>query len=131
MATTAAEDLQALQGIWEQVGLEVDGVSNPPDAHSLPGALTTFTENQFEVRASDGELLLAGSVALDPSFTPKQFDCLDSMGADEGKRLPGIYGLEGDTFVFILANEGDPRPQVFRTGPGQTLRTFVRWSRRS
>ena len=48
------------------------------------------------------------------------------MGDDAGKPLPASYRLDGDEFVFIAADEGMPRPTVFSTGPGQTMRSFVR-----
>src|SRR5262249_36124865 len=119
-------DVAALQGSWEQVGLEADGFSNPPDAHSAPGALTTFVGNHFEVRTLAGTLLLAGTFTLDASTKPKSITWIDSMGEDMGRPLPAIYMLEGDNFVFIAGNEGTPRPCVFQTTAGQTMRTFVR-----
>lgn len=119
-------DLADLQGSWEQVALEVDGVSNPPDVHSAPGALTTFVGNQFAVRAVDGTLLLAGSFILDASTSPKSITWIDSMGEDTGKSLPAIYRLEGDNFAFVAGDEGAPRPSLFTTALGQTMRTFVR-----
>jgi uncharacterized protein (TIGR03067 family) len=119
-------DLAALQGVWQQVGLEVDGVADPPDSYSAPGALTTFTGNQFAVRAVDGTLLLAGTFTLDATTTPRSVTWIDSMGPDTGKQLPSSYLLDGDHFVFIAGDEGAPRPTVFRTGPGQTMRTFAR-----
>lgn len=48
------------------------------------------------------------------------------MGADKGKPLLASYRLDGDAFVFIAADPGEPRPTVFRTVPGLTLRTFAR-----
>lgn len=119
-------DVAALQGSWEQIGLEADGVSDPPDLHSAPGALTTFLGDQFAVRAIDGSLLLAGTFTLDASTTPKSITWIDSMGSDMGKKLPASYQLDGDNFVFIAGDEGAPRPTVFHTVPGQTMRTFVR-----
>ena len=119
-------DVAALQGSWEQVALEADGVSNPPDTHSAPGALTTFVGNQFEVRTLAGTLLLAGTFTLDASTRPKSITWIDSMGEDMGRPLPAIYELEGDNFVFIAGNEGTPPPCVFKTTAGQTMRTFVR-----
>lgn len=68
MSPLSASDFRALQGTWEQTALEDNGVLNPVDAHSAPGAITT------------------------------------------------------------IAGEGMPRPTVFSTGPGQTMRTFVRRS---
>lgn len=119
-------DLAALQGAWEQVDLEADGVSNPPDEHGSPGALTTFTSNHFAVRTVEGSLLLEGQFILDASTTPKSITWIDSVGSDKGKKLPASYKLDGDHFVFIAGDEGAPRPIVFRTTPGQTMRTFVR-----
>lgn len=119
-------DLAALQGAWEQVGLEADGVSNPPDPHSAPGALTTFAGNRFEVRTLDGTLLLAGTFTLDASRKPKSINWIDSMGEDMGRLLPAIYKLEGDNFVFVAGNEDASRPCIFSTTEGQTMRAFVR-----
>ena len=42
------------------------------------------------------------------------------------RRLPASYTLEGDHFIFIAGNEGAPRPTVFQTTAGQTMRSFVR-----
>lgn len=122
----SARDLAALQGVWEQVAMEEDGVAEPPDSHGTPGALTTFNDHHFSVHAVDGRLLLEGTFTLDASVTPRAITWIDSMGADEDKRLPASYDLEGDRFVFIAGNEGAPRPTVFRTVAGQTMRRFVR-----
>jgi hypothetical protein len=119
-------DLAALQGSWEQVDLEADGVSNPADDHGSPGALTTFTGNHFAVRTVEDSLLLEGEFILDASTTPKSITWIDSVGSDKGKKLPASYKLDGDHFIFIAGNEGTPRPVVFRTTPGQTMRTFIR-----
>ncbi|WP_460114612.1 TIGR03067 domain-containing protein [Pseudomonas sp. H3_G03] len=119
-------DVQALQGAWEQTSLEDNGVLNPVDAHSAPGALTTISDDRFEVRTTSGEVLLAGRFSLDSSTVPKTITWIDSIGEDAGKHLPASYRLDRDEFVFIAADEGMPRPTTFSTGPGQTMRTFVR-----
>ena len=114
-----------LQGAWIQVEHEADGISNPPDEQGSPGALTTFVSNHFAVRTTAGILLLAGSFELDAAATSKAITWIDLMGSDQGKRLPAIYTLDGDRFVFIAADEGAPRATIFRTAPGQTMRTFI------
>jgi uncharacterized protein (TIGR03067 family) len=124
--TDSERDLAALQGTWEQVALEADGVADPPDIHGAPGALTTFRGTQFEVRTVDGTLLLAGSFTLDASTTPASITWIDSMGPDMDMPLPAIYRLDGDDFVFIAGDAGAARPTVFKTVPDQTMRTFVR-----
>jgi uncharacterized protein (TIGR03067 family) len=126
MSQLSRRDLAALQGLWEQVDLEVDGISNPSDELSPPGALTSISDNHFAVRTTEGALLLEGTFTLNASATPKAINWIDSMGPDLGKQLPAIYKLEGDLFIFIAADEGAPRPTIFRTGPGQTMRTFAR-----
>ncbi|ARB30525.1 TIGR03067 domain-containing protein [Pseudomonas tolaasii] len=126
MSLVSDVDYQALQGTWEQTSLEDNGVLNPVDAHSAPGALTTIRGDRFEVLTAQGETLLAGRFSLDSSTTPKSITWIDSIGDDAGKRLPASYRLEGDVFVFIAADEGMPRPSAFSTGPGQTMRTFIR-----
>ncbi|MFA5980345.1 MAG: TIGR03067 domain-containing protein [Pseudomonas sp.] len=128
MTSISDSDYQALQGTWQQVSLEDSGVLNPPDAHSAPGAITTITDDHFEVLTVDGKRLLAGRFFLDSTTHPKSITWIDAMGDDAGKLLPASYRLEGDEFVFIAAEEGMPRPCVFSTGPGQTMRTFVRRS---
>ncbi|BFI95948.1 MAG: hypothetical protein RSP_14580 [Rhodanobacter sp.] len=122
----SADDLAALQGAWEQVGLEVDGVADPPDDHSAPGALTLIRGTHFEVRTVEGERLLEGDFTLDASTAPKSITWVDSIGADAGKRLPAIYRLDGEHFVFVAADEGMPRPTAFRTSAGLVMRRFIR-----
>ncbi|GLQ49530.1 TIGR03067 domain-containing protein [Dyella flava] len=122
----SARDLAALQGTWEQVAHEADGIANPPDEYGAPGAITIFSGQHFAVRTREGDLLLEGSFTLDASATPKAITWIDAIGEDAGKHLPASYVLDGDHFVFIAADEGCPRPTVFRTERGQTMRTFVR-----
>jgi uncharacterized protein (TIGR03067 family) len=120
-------DLAALQGVWLQVAHEADGIHDPQDdEHGGAGTLTTFTGRHFAVHTVEGELVLEGHFTLDASVTPKAITWIDAIGTDAGKHLPASYVLEGDHFVFIAGNEGEPRPIVFRTVEGQTMRTFVR-----
>ncbi|MGY1878754.1 TIGR03067 domain-containing protein [Pseudomonas reactans] len=126
MSSISDPDVQALQGAWEQTSLEDSGVLNPVDVHSAPGAITTITGDRFEVKTVSGELLLAGRFYLDSTAVPKRITWIDSIGDDAGKHLPASYRLEANEFVFIAADENMPRPTLFSTGPGQTMRTFVR-----
>ncbi|MCS3514170.1 TIGR03067 domain-containing protein [Pseudomonas grimontii] len=128
MSSISDPDFQALQGVWEQTSLEDSGVLNPVDAHSAPGAITTIAGDRFEVKTVSGEVLLEGRFFLDGTTVPKSITWVDAIGDDAGKHLPASYRLEGDTFVFIAADEGMPRPMSFKTGAGQTMRSFIRRS---
>lgn len=81
------KDLAALQGVWEQVAHEADGLINPPDEHGAPGALTTFSGRHFAVRTVQGELLLEGTFTLNASLRPKAIDWADSMGGRQGQGI--------------------------------------------
>lgn len=126
MTEPSAADLAALQGTWEQVAFEENGIQNPPDTHGAPGAKTTITGNHFAVTTPDGHVLLEGTFTLDATTSPKSITWTDSTGPDAGKHLPASYILDADSFQFIAADEGAPRPTEFRTKPGQTMRSFVR-----
>jgi len=115
-----------LQGQWEQVGFEENGVTTSTSEHSAWGATTTISGCRFNVRTSGGELLLEGTFTLGASVRPKAITWMDSIGADAGKRLPASYELNSDRFVFIVADEGALRPTEFRTKAGQVMRMFVR-----
>lgn len=126
MQAASEADLKILQGRWEQVGFEEGGLTNSPDEHGGMGAITTIEGCCFVVRAIGGNLLLEGTFTLDATVSPKAITWVDGIGADAGKHLPASYVLDGDCFVFIAADEGAPRPTVFRAGPGQVMRRFVR-----
>lgn len=119
-------ELALLQGVWEQIRLEADGVVDPPDDLGAPGALTKISGNHFSVRTFEGALLLEGAFVLDASCTPKSITWIDSIGADKGMSLPASYTLDDDCFEFIAGEQGAPRPTEFHTIAGQTMRTFLR-----
>lgn len=121
-----AREKALLHGVWRQVGLEADGVVDPPDEHTAPDALCYFAGTHFLVSTPDGTVLIEGDFELDPSSNPKRITWIDSVGADAGKRIPAIYTLESDSFQFIASDPGQPWPTAFVTTPGLTMRTFVR-----
>ena len=127
---SSAADLIALQGNWTQTYLEVDGIPNPTDEYSAPGAVTTITGHNFCVRRATGEVMLEGTFELDATTQPKSITWIDSIGPDAGKRLPASYELDHDSFTFIAADEGAARPLLFHTTPGLTMRRLARHTNR-
>jgi len=125
------KDLELLQGTWEQVGIEADGIANASDEYSAAGTLTIFDRDEFSVVSAEGNVLLKGKFRLDATTIPRQATWIDAMGPGKGKQLPGIYNLSGDNFVFVAAADSQTaKPTDFRTETGQTMRRFVRRSRR-
>ena len=120
-------DLAVLQGDWEQTYLEADGLPNPAnDEHTAPGAICRFEGNTFLVEIPGDRTLLRGTFTIDATTSPKSITWVDAIGPDAGKHLPAIYELGENTFRFVAADEGAPRPSEFRTRPGLTLREFRR-----
>lgn len=119
-------DLQKLQGKWLQVRFEENGIVNPPDTHSAPGAILTIDGNSFHVGVPGYETILEGTFALDARTSPKAITWIDAIGEDAGKSLPAIYDLSDEHFTFVAADEGMPRPTEFSTREGLTLRSLVR-----
>lgn len=127
MDTASVTDIRRLQGVWTQTRLVADGVPEPPDdEHTAPGAVCIFEGDAFRVVKPDGAVLLKGVFTLDASISPKAIDWIDSIGEDAGKILPAIYELTDNTFRFIVADEGQPRPRRFKSVSGLTMREFIR-----
>ena len=129
MGEAAIADIQMLQGQWLQIRFEENGVVNPTDSHSAPGAVTTIEGNSFHVGVAGQETILRGTFTLDATTVPKSITWIDSTGQDAGKPLLEIYDLSKDSFTFVAADAGMPRPTEFSTKPGLTLRSFVRRDR--
>ncbi|NII09619.1 TIGR03067 domain-containing protein [Oleiagrimonas sp. C23AA] len=126
MTENTARDMALLQGRWRQTALEADGQIDPVDDIGEPGAITELSGDRFCVTARDGRVLLKGRFELDADHDPPHIDWIDAIGVDVGKRLRAIYLLGAQRFEFIAADADLPRPQVFRTRQGQTLRRFER-----
>jgi uncharacterized protein (TIGR03067 family) len=119
------DDLKKLQGTWQQIACEVDGVANPPEEYGVQ-PIVTISGNAFEVRHSDGTVVIKGTFSLDPLRDPKAMDWTDTYGADAGKTFPAIYCFAADTFTFCAADEDRERPRSFHTEAGQVLRVHKR-----
>lgn len=95
-ATASERDLRALQGTWQQVAFEENGITSSADSHGAPDALTTIDGHRFSVRTAAGQLLLEGGFTLDASVTPRAITWTDATGPDKNKQLLASYLLDGD-----------------------------------
>ena len=59
-----------------------------------------------------------GTFTIDPKKTPATIDLVPGKGRYEGKTLPGIYKLEGDTLTIAFAEPGKDRPTAFESKAG-------------
>ena len=86
----------------------------------------TIVSETFHVAVPGEEALIEGEFIIDGSTSPKRIDWIDSIGSDAGTRLPAIYTLSDNAFVFAAADADMKRPQDFKGGSGITIRGFVR-----
>lgn len=124
LADLVADEIARLQGVWRQVACEIDGVRDAVDEFGLQPRVA-FSGNSYVVTRANGTVVIEGRFIVDPA-QPKAIDWIDTIGADAGKRLPAIYELDENQLVFCAADEGQPRPTTFRTGPGQVMRIHRR-----
>jgi uncharacterized protein (TIGR03067 family) len=120
-------DLVALQGRWQQVHYERDGVVEPVDEEAGWQPITEFSGTNFTVTVADGSVVLEGVFELHETQQPKAVDWIDRSGPYASDApIAAIYELGEATFVFCAAYDGAPRPTQFKTGPGQVLRRMKR-----
>ena len=75
-----------------------------------------------------GKSFAGTTVELDPRKDPKSIDVIPDGGPSRGKRVLGIYKLDGDRLMICMAAPDASRPETFRAdnGSGCTLTTFRR-----
>jgi uncharacterized protein (TIGR03067 family) len=125
LQSIAADEVQRLQGTWQQIECEANGVKNPPEDYGLH-LISIFTHDTFVVTRADGSIVINGTFTLDPTQHPKAIDWTDTFGTDAGKTFPAIYTLDEQRFIFCASDDGQPRPTEFRTKDGEVLRILQR-----
>jgi uncharacterized protein (TIGR03067 family) len=103
----------ALQGRWTMLSYVDEGVLDP----QFTGAVQQFTGPAYEVRKGD-KVLRKGEFRIDPKQSPAHMDLKPGIGPYKGKRLEGIYRLDGDTLHTCFPEPGQPRPKQFTSEKG-------------
>jgi uncharacterized protein (TIGR03067 family) len=104
------KDIQKLQGTWSIVALEVDGNEMPPMGQVL------IKGDKFDSLSMGATY--RGTLKLDATTRPKQFDLHFTEGPEKGNTSLGIYELDGDTWKICLTFNSTQRPTAFATKPG-------------
>lgn len=105
-----AKELKKLKGVWKVVELEADGKKAP--ANEIEGMRWTIDDK--EILAKDpGEPGKKVSFTIDPSKSPKEIDLEPLEGTEKGKKLGGIYELDGDKLKVCVGDK--VRPTDFKT----------------
>src|SRR5215471_19175318 len=99
------EEVNALQGEWRFVSLEVDGSAVP--AAAIGHSRLLIDGDRF--RTESPEATYDGVFTIDAGATPARIDIEFVEGPEAGNWSYGLYELEGDTLTFCLGLAGSPR----------------------
>jgi uncharacterized protein (TIGR03067 family) len=125
MEKDSQEEYKKFAGLWIQENCNSDEKDNPVENYGAFPTVT-FTNNQFVVRSTTGEIVIEGLFSINPNAAPKEIDWLDTFGEDKGKTFLAIYEVTEDRLAFCAANEGMERPTKIEPKIGHTLRFFKR-----
>ncbi|HVN08094.1 MAG TPA: TIGR03067 domain-containing protein [Patescibacteria group bacterium] len=108
------DELERLQGAWNVIFLEVDGMTPAPNVYA--GSTIEVKGDRFTTRAMGA--VYSGTLELDAEKVPNQMRMKFTDGPEKGNTNNGIYELEGDRWRFCLNLKGGPAPTEFATSPG-------------
>jgi uncharacterized protein (TIGR03067 family) len=111
------KELDALQGSWKVVTLEMNGGSAP--AAAIQGAKIIIKGDQFVSIAMGATL--TGTIEINPSVTPKTFDLVYASGSGLGHRSLGIYELDGNKWKACFTAREAARPTEFAAPKGSAV----------
>jgi uncharacterized protein (TIGR03067 family) len=106
-------DAKDIQGTWLPSKGEIRGVTMNDDVLKL--IKMKLDGRNYEVTA---ESLDKGTYTIDPAAKPKTIDITGVEGPNAGKKIPGIYELNGDTLTICYGLGGSPRPTEFKSPAG-------------
>jgi uncharacterized protein (TIGR03067 family) len=98
------KELEALDGTWKVEAFTVDGMKLPDEL--IKKVMFVIKDGKYTITI-DGKEEETGTIKLDPDKTPKTIEFGITGGKDKGKKQPGIYKLDGDTFTFCMAHPGE------------------------
>jgi uncharacterized protein (TIGR03067 family) len=124
-AGTDRAERERHQGTWRVTSFVADGAEAPPE---VAGEMSRVVEGDHVVWKRGGTSFAGTTVELDPAADPKAIDVIPDGGKLKGKRVLGIYRLDGDTLTICMAGPDQDRPHEFAAGKGsgRTLMTFRR-----
>jgi len=120
-------ELERLQGTWNIVFLEVEGMRPAPSV--IAGSQITVQGERFTTKAMGA--VYGGTIQLNAEVVPNEFQMKFTEGPEKGNTNNGIYELDGDRWRICLNMKGGPAPTEFATSPGsgRALETLDREKR--
>ena len=128
VASSAADDKaiaverKRFEGTWQLVSAVNDGEELPKEF--VKKVRVVIKDGKFTVHVGDEIAAKDVSFVIDPTAKPSTVD--DQL--PDGRKILGIYELDGDKLTNCVAEVGKDRPTKFESKPGtgHTLRVFKR-----
>jgi uncharacterized protein (TIGR03067 family) len=120
----ASADVKKLQGTWRLVSGVNDG--KKLGAKAIEGSRLTIEGNKHTVEV--GGKTYKGTHKLGADKKPKTIDITDTEGPFKGRKVLGIYEVDGDEFRICYHPAGKERPKDFTASAGSGNNSHV-WKR--
>jgi uncharacterized protein (TIGR03067 family) len=121
-----AAELAKLQGTWQLVSSETNGKKLPEE--QVKQFRVKIEKDRHTVTFGDQVVAHEVKFTVDPTTQPKGTEDTLEDEPNRGKKIRGIYLLEGDSLTSCVGAIDAPRPTEFssKPGSGQSLRRFTR-----
>jgi uncharacterized protein (TIGR03067 family) len=121
-----AAELAKFQGTWQLVFAETDGKKMPGE--QAKQIRIRIEKDRHTVTFGDTVVAREVKFNIDPTTQPKSTEDTLEDEPYRGKKIRGVYLLDGDTLTSCVGAIDAPRPTEFssKSGSGQTLRRFTR-----
>lgn len=119
------KEMSQLEGEWTMVSGERDGQPLPDDF--LKNAKRVAKDGVSTINVGD-RVYMKAKFSVDPTKKPKAIDYEILEGQTKGKKVLGIYEIDGDKLKFCFAAADKDRPSEFtaKAGSGNTLSIWKR-----
>lgn len=113
-------EMAKLEGEWSMVSGEANGQAMPEEMVKSGKRVAKNGETTITV---NGQVYFKAKFTIDPIKKPKAIDYVMTEGPAQGRKLLGIYKVDGDTVTFCFAAPGKDRPTdlTAKEGSEQTL----------
>jgi uncharacterized protein (TIGR03067 family) len=114
-------ELKKMSGTFAVIVFERDGRKSPEEELKKmkvkqEGAKWSFTDEDDVTEGID---------RVFPDKKPKEIESTYTTGSNKGKKVLGIYEIEGDTIKYCWAEPDKPRPKEFASKAGSEITLMV------
>ena len=125
VSVSFADDTKTFNGDWEVAVAIIEGNEVPADFNKM---IQLQMRGKSYMTSRMGEVVDEGTFELMTDQMPPKIEITGVKGENAGKKIRGIYKLEGkDKLTICYALDGKAYPEKFEgKGPGMVLITYTR-----